>query len=312
MTEAPARGVAYARAALAGNPSDGYGGAVLAVTLDQHRAEAEARQAHRFVTEPQSRLVEATARRFARELLPEALGSEVRWRTSIPRGVGLGGSSAIVIAVLRALCGLHDVKLERDALARFALDVETEELDIAAGLQDRVTQSYGGLVFMDFARSSYERLDSGLLPPFVVAWRTGTARDSGEAHRELRWRFDRGAPELEEAMARLGRLAHEARSALARRDREAFAQAVDGSFDVRQRMMPLDPRHVEMVACARALGAAANYTGSGGAVVAVCRDDRHRQAVTRGLLELQCEVIRGLRGVSSGQDPWPLRRTKGQ
>ncbi len=50
--------------------------------------------------------------RFARELArgPRA-ATAVTWRTSIPRGVGLGGSSAIVIATLRALCELHGVAL---------------------------------------------------------------------------------------------------------------------------------------------------------------------------------------------------------
>lgn len=34
------------------------------------------------------------------------------------------------------------------------LSVETDELGIAAGLQDRVIQCYGGLVFMDFSNVS--------------------------------------------------------------------------------------------------------------------------------------------------------------
>ena len=55
-------------------------------------------------------------------------------------------------------------------------------------------------------------------------------------------------------------------------------------------MMSLDPRHVEMVSVARAAGAAANYTGSGGAIVAVCRD-AHREAVARQLRSAGCGVV---------------------
>ena len=62
----------------------------------------------------------------------------MRWRTSIPRGVGLGGSSAIVIAVLRALCALHGTELDPARMAELALAIETEDLAIAAGPQDRV------------------------------------------------------------------------------------------------------------------------------------------------------------------------------
>ena len=36
-----------------------------------------------------------------------------------------------------------------------------EELGITAGLQDRVVQVYGGLVYMDFARESTQRHGHG-------------------------------------------------------------------------------------------------------------------------------------------------------
>src|SRR5947209_13544587 len=120
-----AEGSAPARAALAGNPSDGYGGAVLALALDGFSARARASAAERLTITPESELVRATVRRFSRQLEARALRSAIRWETSIPRSVGLGGSSAIVIATLRALCGLYGTPLEPVELARFALAVET-------------------------------------------------------------------------------------------------------------------------------------------------------------------------------------------
>jgi mevalonate kinase len=48
-------------------------------------------------------------------------------------------------------------------------------------------------------------------------------------------------------------------------------------------MLELDPRHVELVERARGAGAAANFTGSGGAVVCVCADEKQRLAVDRSL-----------------------------
>ncbi len=55
-------GVAQARAALAGNPSDAYGGAVLATTLPDHSARAVARPAPVLSVTPQSELVAAAVR----------------------------------------------------------------------------------------------------------------------------------------------------------------------------------------------------------------------------------------------------------
>jgi hypothetical protein len=53
-------------------------------------------------------------------------------------------------------------------------------------------------------------------------------------------------------------------------------------------MMELDVRHVAMIERARACGAGANYTGSGGAIAAVCRDESHRVEVTAALREIGC------------------------
>jgi galactokinase/mevalonate kinase-like predicted kinase len=292
MTAEPATGEVHARAALAGNPSDGYGGAVLALSLPAYRARAEVRPACGLRVDPPSELVSATVRRFAREHAPDAQAAKVTWSTTIPRGVGLGGSSAIVIAVLRALCARHGVAVDRTALAELALAVEVQELGIAAGLQDRVVQSYEGLVFMDFDPESggYEPLDSALLPPLVVAWRTGTGGLSGAVHAPLRVRYERGEPLVQDGLSRLGALARRARHALLAGDLDEFARCVDGSFDQRQRMLALDERHLAMVNCARAAGAAVNYAGSGGAIVAVCRHVDHRQAVVQALQRLGCDT----------------------
>jgi glucuronokinase len=283
---------ACARAALAGNPSDGYGGAVLAVTLEPLRAEAEARRETDPVVDPPSELVRAAISRFARDFEPAARTAAVRWRTSIPRGVGLGGSSAIVISVLRSLCAVYEVGLDPALLASVALAVEVEDLGIAAGLQDRVVQAYGGLVFMEFSgEGRYERLDPDLLPPLVIGWRPDAAQESGSVHARLGARFNAGERAVVDGMAELAELARTARAALLARNRGRFSHAVDSSFAVRRRLLELDPQHVEMVNTARSLGAGANYTGSGGAVVAVCVDSLHAEGVRQALAELGCGTL---------------------
>jgi galactokinase/mevalonate kinase-like predicted kinase len=279
------RGVAFARAALAGNPSDAYGGAVLALAFGDFHAEAWAVPAPTPSITPPSSLVEAAVRRFRRELAPgAAAASAVEWTTSIPRGVGLGGSSAIVIATIHALCELHDVRLERPELASLALAVETEELGIAAGPQDRVVQAYGGLTFMDFGgRPVYEQLEPLLLPPLVVAWQPDAGEHSGHVHGDLRARFEQGDQTVRSAIAELASLARDSRAALLAGQRDAFARCVEGSFEARRRITRLDPRHERMIEAARACGAGANYTGSGGAIVAVADDAHHRDVVTDAL-----------------------------
>ena len=294
----PARigiGRAPARAALAGNPSDGYAGAVVAVSVEAFAATARAV----LVPAPAhagdgADLVAATVRRFHRFPPVDALEARVRaewvpavtFQTTIPGLVGLAGSSAIVISVARALCDLYRYD-EPDpvALARFALAVEVEEMGITAGLQDRLVQACGGLVSMDFSGSepACEVLERGLLPALLVCWLPGSGASSGLVHGDLRARFDRGDPLVRASMDALARSARTAREAILAGDLHGLRRAVDASFDARARMMELDPRHVEMISAARAAGAAANYAGSGGAIVCVCDDARHRSVVERGM-----------------------------
>jgi galactokinase/mevalonate kinase-like predicted kinase len=297
MTTEPsaARMVAFARAALAGNPSDGYGGAVLALTLPPRRATARAWRAGAPAIDPPSELVEATVARFAAEHVPAARETTaVRWETTIPRAVGLGGSSAIVVAVLRALGDLWSVALEPLAMARLALSIEVDDLGIAAGLQDRIAQTHDGLTFMDFGSAgptTVRPLDPALLPPLLVAWRTDSGGHSGDVHAPLRDRHADGEPVVLDAMRALTDAAHAAARAIVDGDHAALCAGVDASFDARRSMLTLDPRHVEMIECARAAGAAANYAGSGGAIVAVCVDSGHRSKLDAALSDLGCETL---------------------
>lgn len=267
-----------ARTGLVGHPSDGYGGATLAVALHNFAAHVDAEPAAALDIAPACEgqwpeggrsLIAAVIARFAREHPGFDPRVAIRYRSTIPRQLGLGGSSALVIATLRALAELAGTTIPETKLPRLALAVETEELGIAAGLQDRVVQTSGGLVFMDFATHDYEPLPCELLPALFVAWRPEAAGSSGGAHAGVRERFQQGDRTITAAMATLGQLARDARAALEANDHDAFGAALDAGYDVRARIFDLDPRHTELIDAARALGLHATYTGSGGAIAGI-------------------------------------------
>ncbi|HEX6458306.1 MAG TPA: hypothetical protein VF032_05255 [Thermoleophilaceae bacterium] len=289
-------GTAFARVALAGNPSDGYGGRTLAVAVRDFTASARAVPAAADVISSPGPGGEALMR-AALERFRERIGSdqpvELSCETNVPREVGLAGSSAIVIACARALCDLHGAALERDELARLALAVEAEDLGIAAGLQDRIVQARETLVAMDFGgRPVYEELDPALLPPLYVAWHPDAAAPSGVAHGDLRERHARGDQEVIEALVRLADLAAAARDALTAGDGAGFARCVDASFDERLRIMPVDPLTARMVESARSAGASANSAGSGGAIVGTLSGDGDWPAVREALERIGAHAVR--------------------
>jgi glucuronokinase len=294
---ATGHGRAFARVALAGNPSDGYGGRTLAVIVRDFMASASANAADGDRLSPPGpggeELMRATIERF-RHATGKRGPVALRCQTNVPREVGLAGSSAIVIACARALCDLHGVALDRDDLARLALAVEAEDLGIAAGLQDRMVQARETLVAMDFGgHPIYEELDPELLPPLFVAWHPDAAAPSGLVHGELRERHARGEPRVNAALSRLAGLAAGARQALLERDHAAFARCVDASFDERLGIMPVDPLTAAMVGTARSAGASANSAGSGGAIVGTISGGEEAWSRVRAALDsMGASVIR--------------------
>ena len=64
------------------------------------------------------------------------------------------------------------------------------------------------------------------------------------------------------------------------------------NFDTRRSIYQLPQGQVEMVECARRVGAGAKFAGSGGAIVGVYRDEAMFQNLERALGELHCNVIK--------------------
>jgi glucuronokinase len=301
QSAAEARGRAQARAALLGNPSDGFGGKTIAVTLSRFEAEAVVRDGERLEVAGDdaggARLVMAAVKVFGAHCRAHGHRFDERvsvaYETTIPRQVGLGGSSAIVIATMRALAARLEVSVEPGALARLALSAETDELGIPAGPQDRVAQAHGGLVYMDFHPGAWrvERLEPALLPPLFVAYRRDASEASAQVHAELRARYDRGEPEVVAAMSELAALAERGRDCLLAGRLDELGELMSANVAARARIVELDPRHARMVEIAAFHGAPANYAGSGGAVVGIMPAGEDQERLRDAFAAEGCELV---------------------
>lgn len=289
-----------ARVHLAGNPSDGYGGAVLSATIPELRAEvrihhadrfsvvgpdrswssmaALATSAHRYGHDGGDRLVTAALVALDRALpAGDRRPGRVEWSTSIPRSVGLGGSSALVLATMRAAMQWWELdEPDGGALARLALDAEVEELGIPAGLADRAAQVHGGVVMTDCRDEEPAIRRVVLAEPveLTLAWSDQAAAPSGDYHRSLRDRVASGDETVPDMMKQLADLADRAAQALESGDRDGFAHALDHSLVLRRAMGPVPRPALEGVDELRAVGSAVNFAGSGGALV-ILGDSSH-------------------------------------
>jgi len=289
-----------------GNPGDGYEGKALATLLYDFSAEVDVVPAADFRIHPNPedglqfanldhalrgfqgggcedalRLLRAALCRFPDLLASGAdglaswsdLGAHIRYRTHIPRQVGLSGSSALIIATLRALAMALGVKVDPYLLAEAALAAETEDLGVAAGPMDRIVQAYGGTVLMDLAAprsaSRIHSVDTRMLPPLFVAWSSTRTKNSGLLHGPLRARWLQGDPEVTEVVDQLRAVVDDGMAALSTGDSEAFGRCMERNFELRGRIFPIHAEDRAMVALAHRHGCAAKLAGSGGAIVGI-------------------------------------------
>jgi glucuronokinase len=243
------------------------------------------------------RVVFAACKRFVdyakeRKLKLRKANFTIEYETTIPRQSGLGGSSAMIIATLRALLKFHRVpvrKVPAGELAELALSVETDELGIAAGLQDRVVQSYGGLTYMDFStgKGKYTRLSSRSLPRFGLAYLAedhfGTL-ESGRVHSQVRYRWEQGDPVVRKSVKEIARCALLGKKALASGDHARLGRLMDRNFDLRRKLFGEDAlglHNIRLVEIAREHGLAAKLPGSSGAALTLLRDEDSENALAQ-------------------------------
>ncbi len=324
------RAKSYPRAGLIGNPSDGYFGKTISFSFSNFCAEVILYESPELEILPcqkdQScfssvqnlvkdvelhgyyggiRLLKATVKRFfdycrANQIELNTRNFTIRYNSNIPHGVGLAGSSAIITACLRALMTFYGVTIPKPTQASLILSAEVDELHISAGLQDRVIQVYQGLVYMDFDKTLmekqghglYDPIDHSLLPSLYIAYQEDLSEVSSKFHNNIRERFKLGDKKIIAAMKYWAQLATKARKCLINNRVEEIPALLNANFDKRASIYQISPDNIAMVETARALGASAKFTGSGGAIVGTYTNQTMFNALKRDLGKLGIKVIK--------------------
>ena len=168
-------------------------------------------------------------------------------------------------------------------------------------MQDRVIQTYGGIVHMDFDRKlmesrgfgEYTELHPAKLPPLYLAYDPDRAEISDVPHRNLRALFNGGDKTVVEAMQKFRDLTDRGREALMRGDWDALHEIMNANFDLRRSIMNIAPENLRMIEAARARGREREIRGKRG---------RDRRAVSQRAgniwnssmrwAQVRCSVVR--------------------
>ena len=321
---------AYARAGLLGNPSDGYFGKTISISvrnfgahvslyetpelrIELHEQDQNVFRSIYHLSDSVSlmgyyggiRLVKAAIKKFCiyceeNGIKLSSKNFTIRYHSSIPRQVGLAGSSAIITATLRALMKFYHVKIPIEIRPNIVLAAEKDELGINAGLQDRVVQVYEGCVYMDFNETQmntrghgiYERIRSFLLPNLYIAYKTDLTKVSGRVLNDVRVRFERGDTLVRDTLQQIAEIAEHGKTALIERDIPRLNDLINTNFDLRRKIMNISESNIEMVETVRKCGASAKFAGSGGSIIGIYEDDDMLNRLIIALRRIRARVIK--------------------
>ena len=138
----------------------------------------------------------------------------------------------------------------------------------------------------------YERMDPALLPSIYVAYHASLGEPTEVFHNDIRGRYNRGDPEIVQAMVDFAQKAEDGRQAILERDAGRLSQLIDENFDLRNSISTLAPWQIQMVQVARSCGASAKFAGSGGAIIGVYRDEAMLHALVSRLEAIGSRVIK--------------------
>lgn len=222
-------------------------------------------------------------REIALALSPKG-GMEIRTRSGVPAGSGLGGSSTLFVAATVAAARATRTKLSAREFLRLVIDMEARIIGVPTGSQDYVSAMYGGLSAVRFPPGGAEReaiaADARALAAvakrIVLIW-TGLPHDSATNNWAITKAYIDGDASVRRDMSAISAAARDVESALRKGDLDAAGRAVGAEWTARRRLAPgVSTPKIERIGKAAAHAGAISMkvcgAGGGGCVFLWCEE----------------------------------------
>jgi D-glycero-alpha-D-manno-heptose-7-phosphate kinase len=219
-------------------------------------------------------------------------GLTLTTNSEAPAGAGIGGSSAMAVAICAALDRLTGAALRREDWVHIGRDVEAMVLRVPTGTQDHYPAAFGGAsaIHLETGSERREKLSCDVvhLERRLVLCYTGKPRQSGINNWEVFARHIDGDRRVWRNLAHIAGVACAVRAALTRHAWEEVGRLVREEWEFRRRNLPTisTPAIDRIVSAARrqgALGGKVCGAGGGGCVMLVVEPEA-RARVERAIV----------------------------
>jgi len=175
--------------------------------------------------------------------LPSRRAMEVVTFCDAPAGSGLGSSSTLVVAMIRAYAELLNLALDDYALARVAHRIERVDCGLQGGRQDQYSAAFGGINFMEFYANERAvvntlRIKHSILCELeasLVLFYTGVSRESSAIIADQAKNLSLGSTQTIDAMHGLKREAHAMKECLLKGDFNGIVRSMQLGWESKKR-----------------------------------------------------------------------------
>ncbi|HET6145012.1 MAG TPA: hypothetical protein VFE02_15995 [Candidatus Acidoferrales bacterium] len=213
-------------------------------------------------------------------------GFTLTTNSEAPSGAGIGGSSAMAVAICAALDKLTNAKLRREDWIHLSRDVEAIVIRVPTGTQDHYPPAFGGASAIVLAPGGERResllCDLDELEARLVLCYTGKPRQHGINNWEVFKRHIDGTRRVARNLEKISVIAQAVRTAIERNKWKEVGKLMHEEWDFRRRNLHSisTPLIDKVISAARRNGALAGKVcgaGGGGCVTLLIEPDARKR-----------------------------------
>lgn len=235
-----------------------------------------------------------------------------------PLGSGLGGSSTVVVSIIRAFVEYFNIPLDDYGIANLAIEIERNKCGLAGGKQDQYSAAFGGVNFIEFQKSGSVVVNSLKIKNWIICELeasillcfTGVSRESANVIESQRGGIQSRSDEVLNSLHKLKNDAFLMKQFLLQGNFEQIITCINNDWENKKKTSKnvSNQRIDKLLDIAKNSGAMAGKVSGagGGGFIWFFVDPIKRQDVVNSLSQ-QGAVVSGVHFTKRGAEAWRIQ-----